>query len=200
MSAKDRSGGLPAEAAALLDFWFSDRARELWFERDDLFDADIRSNFAGLCGFAREGALAFWEEKPESALALTILLDQCPRNMHRGSPDAFACDPLAREVARRAIGRGFDLATPRDRRVFFYLPFEHSEDLADQERSLELFRAWVETSPPEKRADAEHQFEYVLRHEEIVRRFGRFPHRNTTLGRASTAEEVEFLKEPRSSF
>jgi uncharacterized protein (DUF924 family) len=133
-------------------------------------------------------------------LALVVVLDQFPRNIHRGSPLAFACDPLARAIAQRAIARGFDLMLARQRRFFFYLPYEHSENPADQERSVALFRAWVETSPPEERARAEHHFEFILRHQEIVQRFGRFPHRNAALGRATTPEEAEFLKEPRSSF
>ena len=148
----------------------------------------------------RRGGLSAWEEAPQSALALVVLLDQFPRNMHRGRAEAFACDPLARAVAGRAIERGFDLMLHRDRRFFFYMPFEHSEDPAEQDRSVALFHAWVEAAPEEIKPKALEQFEYVLRHQEIIRRFGRFPHRNAALGRESTAEEAEFLKEPRSSF
>ena len=129
-----------------------------------------------------------------------ILLDQFPRNLHRGSPCAFAADPLARRIAAAAIATGLDRATPWDRRKFFYLPFEHSEDAADQALSVELFAAWVAESPPERREAAEDQFEYVLRHQEIIERFGRFPHRNIALGRVTTPEEAIFLQEPRSSF
>jgi uncharacterized protein (DUF924 family) len=103
-------------------------------------------------------------------------------------------------MAGRAIDRGFHLVLPRSRRFFFYLPFEHSEDLIDQARSLALFREWVEDAPAERRAEADHHFTYILRHEEIIRRFGRFPHRNAALGRATTPEEAVFLKEPKSSF
>jgi uncharacterized protein (DUF924 family) len=141
-----------------------------------------------------------WAVSAEGALALVILLDQFPRNLHRGSPQAFAADPLARRIAAAAIAAGFDRATPWDRRKFFYLPFEHSEDAADQALSVELFAAWLVESPPERRAAAEDQFEYVLRHQEIIERFGRFPHRNVALGRVTTPEEAIFLQEPRSSF
>jgi uncharacterized protein (DUF924 family) len=146
------------------------------------------------------GRLAHWESAPAEALALVILLDQFPRNIHRNSPLAFAADPLSRRIAEGAIGHGFDKALARERRFFFYLPYEHSEDLVDQARSVALFRAWVEESPPEKRAAADHHFAFILRHQEIIRRFGRFPHRNAALGRPTTPEEAEFLKEPRSSF
>ena len=123
---------LPAAAEELLAFWFAERAKKLWFERNDAFDEEIRSRFGRLAAEGARGALAGWEEAATSALALVILLDQFPRNMHRGRADAFACDPLARAVAGRAIDRGFDLMLHRDRRFFFYLPFEHSEDLAEQ--------------------------------------------------------------------
>jgi len=191
---------LPAAAEELLAFWFSDRARKLWFDRNEAFDEEIRSRFGPLSLEGARGGLTAWEEAPQSALALVVLLDQFPRNMHRGRAEAFACDPLARAVAGRAIGRGFDLMLQRDRRFFFYLPFEHSEDPAEQDRSVALFHAWVEAAPEEIKPKALEQFEYVLRHQEIIRRFGRFPHRNAALGRTSTAEEAEFLKEPRSSF
>jgi uncharacterized protein (DUF924 family) len=123
---------------------------------------------------------------------LCILLDQVPRNIFRGTPRAFATDAQARAVARHAVERGFDLAIEdKDRRLFLYLPLEHSEDLADQERCVSLCR--------ERIGDAEY-LRYVVRHRDIVARFGRFPHRNAILGRASTAEEEAFLNEPLSSF
>jgi uncharacterized protein (DUF924 family) len=149
---------------------------------------------------AAAGEFTAWEERPADALAVVIVLDQFPRNIYRGSPLAFTNDPLARVVAGRAVDRGFHRALPRERRFFFYLPFEHSEDLMDQARSLSLFREWVEDAPAEKRAEADHHFTYILRHEEIIRRFSRFPHRNAALGRMTTPEEAEFLTEPKSSF
>ena len=194
------SARLPAMAEELLAFWFAERAQKLWFDRNEAFDEEIRARFAGLSAEGARGGLAPWEEAPETALALVILLDQLPRNMHRGRAEAFACDALARAVTGRAIDRGFDIAMPRDRRFFFYLPFEHSEDLADQDRSIALFGAWVEAAPAEIKPKAIEQFEYVLRHQQIIRRFGRFPHRNAALGRETTPEEAAFLLEPRSSF
>jgi uncharacterized protein (DUF924 family) len=189
-----------AEARAVSEFWFDPKAEKLWFEKNDAFDDEIRQRFAPLIERAASGEFSAWERHEVDALALVIILDQFPRNIYRGSPLAYVNDAPARQVAGRAIDRGFHLALPRGRRFFFYLPFEHSEDLIDQARSLTLFREWVEESPPEKRAEADHHFTYILRHEEIIRRFGRFPHRNAALGRETTPEEAEFLKEPRSSF
>jgi uncharacterized protein (DUF924 family) len=185
---------------ALVEFWCSERCRPLWFEKNEAFDDELRQQFASWIEPAAEGKLAHWEETPETALALVLLLDQFPRNIHRGSPRAYRCDPAARQVAARSIARGHDKGTPLDRRFFFYLPYEHSEDLADQQRSLALFRAWADAHDGEARAQAMDQLRYVARHEEIIRRFGRFPHRNAILGRVSTPDEIEFLKEPMSSF
>jgi len=191
---------LPAAAEELLAFWFAERCRGLWFERNEAFDREIRARFAVLHAEGAAGRLARWEETPNAALALVILLDQFPRNMYRGRPEAFASDPLARAVAGRAIDRGFDQMVRHDRRPFFYLPFEHSEDLAEQDRSVALFRAWAEAAPEAERQECLEQCEWVLRHREIIQRFGRFPHRNAALGRETTAAEAAFLKEPRSSF
>ncbi len=191
---------LPAAAQELLTFWFAARSRKLWFERNEGFDAEIRARFGQLSVTGAGGRLSAWEEAPQSALALVILLDQFPRNMHRGRAEAFACDPLARAVAGRAIDRGFDGTVRHDRRPFFYLPFEHSEDLAEQDRSVALFQAWAEAAPDAERQKCLEQCQWVLRHQEIIRRFGRFPHRNAALGRETTAAEEAFLKEPRSSF
>jgi uncharacterized protein (DUF924 family) len=130
---------------------------------------------------------------PDTCLALILLLDQLPRNLFRGSPEAYACDAQARSAARQAVARGFDRTMPSVRRWFVYLPFEHSEELADQEASLALFGALPSS------ADNDNALRSVRRHHEIITRFGRFPHRNQILGRPSTAAELEFLKEPDSS-
>src|SRR5262249_28851610 len=127
-------------------------------------------------------------------------LDQFPRNLHRGTPAAFAHDARARRAAAAAIDRGFDLAAALDQRMFFYLPFQHSELLADQERSVALFTRWAADHPAAPRAQAEDQLSYAVRHHEIIQRFGRFPHRNRALDRTSTADELAFLTEPRSAF
>lgn len=184
----------------VLTFWFSARARPLWFSTDRAFDDEIRQRFTAVVDAAVDGALDAWVADGDGALALTIVLDQLPRNMYRGTPKAFAADPRAREVATAAIDRGFDLAASLGRRMFFYLPFEHSEVLADQHRSVELFARWVDAHDAGRRAGAEEQMRYVVRHREIIERFGRFPHRNAVLGRASTPAEVAFLGEPMSSF
>lgn len=195
----------PDDPRPLLEFWFSDAVRPLHFVKDPVFDEELRRRFAGQQRLAADGALAHWERAPDSALALVLLLDQLPRNLFRGSPRAFATDSMARETADRAIARGFDDALPVDRRWFFYLPFEHSENLADQERCMALFRRWAEPqfariTDTKEREELERHLWYVERHREIIERFGRFPHRNEVLGRPSTEEELAFLKEPNSGF
>ena len=177
------SGMRPAE---VLDFWFQ-RERKDWFAKDERFDAEIRSRFLPLYERAAAGGLADWLQGPRSCLALVIVLDQFPRNMFRGSARAFAADPLAREAARTIVDRGWDRALSPDERTFAYLPFEHSESIEDQERSLKLF-------------EGGENFEWARKHYDIVQRFGRFPHRNAALGRASTPEEIEFLRQSGSSF
>lgn len=172
-----------ARPADILSFW-RDAGPERWFKKDDAFDADIRARFLPVYGAAADGRLAAWEETPEGALALLIVLDQFPRNMFRGSARAFAADPLARTVTGRALAQGFDQRVEKAERTFFYLPLEHSEDMADQQRCVALFRAT---------GDAD-LVKWAELHADIIRRFGRFPHRNEALGRTSTAEEMEFLR------
>jgi uncharacterized protein (DUF924 family) len=171
----------PADPQAVLDFWRA-AGPDKWFKKDDAFDAAIRARFLSTYEAAAAGRLA-WDTTPEGALALLIVLDQFPRNMFRDDARAYAADPLARDVARRAIARGFDARVPLAERSFFYLPFEHSEDLADQERGVALNRASGD-------ADA---LKWAELHADIIRRFGRFPHRNRLLGRVTTAEEQAFL-------
>jgi len=154
-----------------------------WFRKDTAFDQEITTRFLASHEAAAAGRLSDWEATPEGALALLILLDQLPRNMFRDSARAFATDPLARAVADRAIARGFDDSVASGERQFFYLPFEHSENLADQERSLALWRR-----VGDRKVDR-----YAEIHADIIRRFGRFPHRNAILGRATTPEEQVFL-------
>jgi uncharacterized protein (DUF924 family) len=168
----------PADVVA---FWRAVGPKR-WFEKDAALDDDIRRRFLSLHETAAAGKLTEWEQSAEGALALLILLDQFPRNMFRGQTRAFATDPLARAVAGRAILNGFDGAFP-DMRTFFYLPFEHSEDLADQERSVALQKA---------AGDADGR-KWAEIHADVIRRFGRFPHRNAVLGRVSTPKEQAFL-------
>ena len=171
-----------ASPESVLTFWRKAGPNK-WFDKDAAFDHEIRARFVATYEAAAAGALADWEATPEGALALTIVLDQFPRNMFRGSARTYAADPLARAVADRALARGFDRFMTLADAQFFYLPFEHSEELADQERCCELFRA---------AGDAE-ALKWAELHTDIIRRFGRFPHRNKVLGRLTTPEEQAFL-------
>jgi uncharacterized protein (DUF924 family) len=176
----------------VLGFWFAPERRKHWFEASEAFDAAVRRALGAWHEAAASGRLDHWRESAEGCLALCILLDQVPRNVFRGTPQAFASDAQARAVARHAVERGFDLAfADKDRRMFLYLPLEHSEELADQELCVALCR---------ERIDDPEYLRYAERHREIVARFGRFPHRNAILGRPSTPEETAFLAEPFSSF
>lgn len=183
----------------ILDFWFGSgtqrgKARPEWFRKDEKFDAEIRRRFAALHASAALGEREAWRAQPRSMLALVIVLDQFSRNLYRGDARAFSQDAHALACSREALARG-DAATllPVERQ-FLYLPFEHSEDPADQDRAVDLMRsldAFDETRG---------LVEWAERHRAVIRRFGRFPHRNAALGRASTPEEAAFLKEPGSSF
>ncbi len=168
--------------AEIVSFW-RDAGPGRWWEKDEAFDRTIRSRFLAIYEAAARGELAVFEESAEGALALVILLDQFPRNMFRGSPRAFTTDPLARAAASRALARGFDQATDATMRTFFYMPFMHSEFIADQDRCVRLYEAL---------GDAE-RLKHATVHRDIIARFGRFPHRNRTLGRDASPDELEFL-------
>lgn len=178
----------------LLGFWFGELTYQQWFKRDDAVDAKIAERFGHV--YDQIAALPLPDLQvgsPPTArevLALIILLDQLPRNLYRGTPLAFATDVKALELSRRAIAVGMDVGLSAHERMFFYLPFEHSETLADQQTSVLLFSAI---------GDAE-LTRFAEQHRDIIARFGRFPHRNIILSRVSTAEEVAFLQEPGSSF
>jgi uncharacterized protein (DUF924 family) len=172
-------GVTPAE---ILAFWRA-AGRERWYERDDTFDADVRSRFLELWRKAAAGELSSWETTDEGALALVIILDQFPRNMFRGDIRTYSSDALALEVAGRAIAGGADIRVEPPLLEFLYLPFMHSEHLADQLRCVELFR----------NTDHADNLKYAEDHADIIRRFGRFPHRNPILGRSTTPEEQAFL-------
>jgi uncharacterized protein (DUF924 family) len=172
------------EIEEILDFWFAEHTKPLWFAPTPEFDQAIRARFGETFARAAAGELNSWEDSPEGCLALCLLLDQIPRNMFRGTPSAYATDHQARAVAGRAVERGFDRGFPPDRKQFLYLPFSHSEELADQRRAVQLFEA---------AGFDEETLGYVRGHLSIIRRFGRFPHRNAILSRASTPEELAFL-------
>jgi uncharacterized protein (DUF924 family) len=175
----DVGGVTPAD---ILAFW-REAGRERWYKRNDAFDAEVRARFLDLWQRAAAGELSSWEATDDGALALVIVLDQFPRNMFRGDARTFSSDALAREVASRAIARGADQRIEAALLEFIYMPFMHSELLADQLRCVELIRRTGNTD----------NLGYAEDHADIVRRFGRFPHRNRILGRTTTPEEQAFL-------
>lgn len=177
----------------LLEFW-RDAGMGKWFRGGDDFDAECRARWLDAHFAAARRAFDDWMDAADSALALVLLLDQFTRNVYRGSAQAFAADPIARSVAERAIARGFDRALSFSPRGFFYLPFEHAEELALQDRSVALFQALAAEAPPSLTKSAEELLSYAEKHRAVIARFGRFPHRNEVLGRESSAEEREFLK------
>lgn len=194
---------MPADGEALevLSFWFGEpgspdrgKPREAWFRKDAAFDARIRERFLALHASAALGERDRWREDPDTLLALVIVLDQFSRNLYREDPRAFSQDAMALECAELMIARGWDAPRLPVERQFAYLPFEHSESLEMQDRSVALF-ASLEAFPATKGLTA-----WAEKHRDIVRRFGRFPHRNAALGRDSTPEEIAFLAEPGSRF
>ena len=185
----------------ILSFWFGlpgsaehGRVRAAWFRKDPAFDEAVRQQFSALHQQAAAGSPEAWRANERACLAYIVLLDQMSRNMFRDTPRAFAFDPQALAMARHAVGTELDKRLMPVERMFVYLPFEHSENLADQVRSVELFDSLREA--PEL-ADT---IPYARRHYDIIARFGRFPHRNRILGRASTAEELEYLSQPGARF
>ena len=188
---------LPEQAKEVLDFWFGpvDEVRAEWFRKDAAFDAEIELRFGTLIARAIAGELDSWQTLPDAALARIIVLDQFTRNTRRNRPDSFEGDALALAGARAMVDAGFDLAVSPVRRVFVYMPFMHAEGLEFQDECVRLFARLAKESP-----SAEGNLDFAQRHRAIIERFGRFPHRNAALGRASTPEEVEFLKQPGSGF
>ena len=168
-----------AEIRAVLDYWLVQVSPDKWFSRDDALDAEIRERFAALHAQAVAGALGHWRETPRGCLAEIILLDQFSRNLYRDDARAFAADSQARDIMDHVLARGLDDGMSADERRFLYMPLQHSENAADQSRSVDLYRT----------LEDDKTFEYTLRHQEIIIRFGRFPHRNAVLGRQSRPGE-----------
>jgi uncharacterized protein (DUF924 family) len=200
MAALEISAMTPPRAQALLDFWFgppSDPAREerrdIWFHSTPEHDETLRGLFLADYERAAAGKLADWEEQPESAIALVLLLDQIPRNIFRATPRCYATDAMACAVADRAMARGFDVQVPPAWRLFFYMPLHHSENLADQQRATALVASLPDRGDPERGENRRYGLPYV----DVIERFGRFPHRNAILGRPSTPEELAFLAQPK---
>lgn len=181
--ARENAAAAPTEAGDVIAFWRA-AGPGAWFAKDDDFDRRFREQFAAIFHQAERGELSGWTSTAEGAWALVLLLDQYPRNAFRGTPRAFATDADARRIADAAVAAGYDRAVDPELSLFFYLPFEHSEDLADQDRSVALIARLGEPAQT-----------HALHHREIMRRFGRFPHRNPILGRDMTDEERQFLQQ-----
>ncbi len=174
----------------ILHFWFEELTPKQHFAKDAALDAQIHARFSATLEAAARGDLQPWRTDARGRLAEIIVLDQFPRNIHRDTPQAFACDALALDLARELVALGLDGDLPTPQKAFAYMPFMHSEALAAHEEALPLF------SQP----GLEYNLHFLLRHTEIIRRFGRYPHRNAMLGRDSTPEELAFLQQPGSSF
>jgi uncharacterized protein (DUF924 family) len=190
------------DAQRVLDFWFGALVdgfadavtRKRWFASDPEFDRECARNFASLVDAAADGNLKEWLSTPRGRLAYVIVTDQFTRQIHRGSLQAYATDAFALAAAKDGVARGDDLELAGDERAFFYLPFEHSESRIDQHAAVGLFTHLVATTSLASRALCEEWLRFAIGHRDIVLRFGRFPHRNATLGREPTDDEVEFLK------
>lgn len=168
----------------VLAFWFSEPVKPLWFDSTPEFDKELQDKYLGTYQAALNGELSEWEKSPQGALALVICLDQFALNMFRGKVEGFAGEEPSRQVAARAIERGFDKSLDEVQKGFLYMPYMHSEDLTDQDRVVELFTL----------AGMENNLKWANHHRDIVKRFGRFPHRNAILGRQSTPEEIAYLQ------
>ena len=176
-----------ADPVEVLDYWVGELGEDGWFDGGSDLDAEIRLRFGDLWQAAHDGGLEHWVDGVAGTLAYVVLCDQMSRNMHRGAPQAFSTDVQARAAARKALAEGWDLGAPEPERMFFYLPFEHSEDPADQELSVALMTERLPLDPA--------MTLHARAHQMIIARFGRFPYRNAALGRDNTAEEAAFLNE-----
>lgn len=202
-SGDEAEGAVDPRARQVLDFWFGapgseafGRERKPWFRKDEKFDALLSERFGALLDAAAAGELDAWCATPEGALALVIVLDQFSRNCHRGTPRAFATDAKALDIAQAMVASGADRRLPTlQHRSFAYLPFEHAESAEAQRESLRLFGELAQEAD-----GGQGYYDYAVRHAKVIERFGRFPHRNAQLGRASTDDETAFLREPGSSF
>jgi len=191
---------MTADAREVLDFWFDEAHAAHWFASDAGFDREVRERFGAAAEAAANGELDGWAGSPAGWLALLILLDQFPRNLHRGAARAWANDVKAQRVALSGIDRGDDRELPPLRRVFAYLPLEHAEDKGLQQRSVALFEQLQADAPADQAPRFAMFLDYARRHREVIDRFGRFPHRNAVLGRVDTAEEASYLAQPGAGF
>lgn len=170
----------------ILSFWFEETTPSQWFQKSDEFDREISDRFLTDYNLGKEGVYEGWKEEPKGCLALCILLDQFPRNMFRDTPQAFQTDHKSLLIAKHAVSKGYDKLLSAKKRRFIYLPYEHSENLNDQKTCVELFEDIKDEDPQ--------GYDYAVRHLKVIEEFGRFPHRNKILGRDSTEEEQEYLK------
>lgn len=168
----------------IIDFWFSERVKPLWFNSTPAFDQELKSTYQALWQQAADGELDHWLQSPSGCLALVLVLDQFPLNMFRQQKQSFQTELQSRQVADRAIDMGFDQLLTKEQKAFLYMPFMHSEYLSDQDLSVHLFEA----------AELEDNLKFAKHHRQIIRDFGRFPHRNNILGRESTKAELDYLK------
>jgi len=195
--------------ASIIEFWFgldaddkltADRQASLWWSKNEALDAGMRERFGPWLDQAASHRLDGWAETAAGRLALILLTDQFPRNIHRGTPQSFAYDALARTWCKEGLREGVQAKLRPIERVFFYLPLEHSESLADQEQAVALFAELLDGVPASHRDTFRGYYDFAVRHREVISRFGRFPHRNRILSRESTAEELVFLQQKGSSF
>lgn len=196
-------------ADAIHEFWFgtdaddakaAEQKKKLWWSKDTAVDDIIAQRFEKSTLAAADGSLDSWQTTPRGLLALILLTDQFPRNMYRGTPNSFAYDHVALQLSLQALEQGVDQLLRPIERVFVYLPLEHSESIADQERAVQLFAQLVNDIPAAQKSTFDGFYQFAISHRDIIARFGRFPHRNEILGRTSTEEEIAFLKTAGSSF
>ena len=195
-------------AESLHAFWFggkaddaaADRQSKLWWGKSSVVDAEVAARFEPLVQAARSGALSGWADTPQQALALILLTDQLPRNIYRGTAASFASDAAARSITVAGLEREIDRQLKPIERVFFYLPLEHAESMADQDRAVSLYTRLFQEAPAAQVERYRNFLTFALRHRRVIERFGRFPHRNAIIGRESTPGEVSFLQEPGSAF
>lgn len=194
---------------SILAYWFGEQAEDvaaaqaqaqLWWKKSTQVDADIKNRFGEHVAQAGAGALDDWAQEPRGRLALILLCDQFTRHIYRDTPQAFSLDSRALALTKEGLARKADQALRPIERVFLYLPLEHSESIADQHEAVRLFEQLKAAVPQEAQAAFDGFLDFAIRHRDIIARFGRFPHRNAVLGRASTQEEIEFLKQPGSGF
>ena len=176
----------------IIHFWFNETDPQQWFQKSPEFDALVKERFGVTYQMAKDGLCQAWAKDAEGALALVIVLDQFPRHMFRDTPAAFETDEQALLAAKKAIASGFDQILEPVKRGFLYVPFQHSENMSDQNRSVELMSSMQYENPA--------GYDYAIRHRVVIEKYGRFPHRNKILGRENTPEEEEYLKQPGAGF